>query len=159
MTGLAPRNVEECGLSLSSAGLSVNMRIPAERSYLNNALLTVREICDHLDIAPVLTLRIVLALEEALLNTFEHAYQEVGGVVDVQFAVTSNEFRVIVEDYGQGLLSCQTREISENLESLTADRGRGLIILRGMADEAVVDSANGQGTKATMLFRLLEERA
>ena len=155
MTGPAPKHAEECGLNISPNGLSIHMRIPSEILYLRNALITVREICDHYDLEQGLSHRIVLALEEALLNPVEHAYIGTPGIIDVLFAVNEAEFKVVVEDYGCGITSSSDREIEIDEP---ADRGRGLTILRGMADESLVDSTIGQGTRATMLFRLAGNR-
>ncbi|HNV68831.1 MAG TPA: ATP-binding protein [Candidatus Ozemobacteraceae bacterium] len=155
MTGPAPKPAEECGLNISPNGLSIHMRIPSEILYLRNALITVKEICDHYDLEVGLSHRIVLALEEALLNTVEHAYLGNPGVIDVLFAVNEEEFKVVVEDYGCGISS----KDPEFVEEEPPERGRGLTILRGMADESLVDSTIGQGTRATMLFRMAGARA
>ncbi len=156
MTGPAPKPAEECGLNISPNGLSIHMRIPSEILYLRNALITVKEICDHYDLELGLSHRIVLALEEALLNTVEHAYLGNPGVIDVLFSVNDEEFKVVVEDYGCGINPKENDEIDEEEPT---ERGRGLTILRGMADESLVDSTIGQGTRATMLFRMAGSRA
>lgn len=148
--------VEECGMTLSAERISVHMRIPAERVYVGNAVLTLREICEHLDVGSFKANRIVLALEEALLNAIEHAYIEGGGVVDLQFAVEGPEFTVVVEDFGGGMKTfpVEDAEDDDSFEAILADRGRGLRILRGITDHAELDSPPGRGTRATMLFYL-----
>ncbi|MFZ2957324.1 MAG: ATP-binding protein [Candidatus Ozemobacteraceae bacterium] len=148
--------VEECGVSLSAERIAVHMRIPAESVYVGNAVMTLREICDHLDVGLVKANRIVLALEEALLNAMEHAYAEGGGVIDLQFSVEGPEFTVIVEDYGAGMLieRCFDPLADQNDDEILSDRGRGLRILHGVSDKAHFQSNKGHGTRATMLFYL-----
>ncbi|RCK79695.1 MAG: hypothetical protein OZSIB_4167 [Candidatus Ozemobacter sibiricus] len=145
---------ETSTLRLSPEGLSIHMRIPAERPYLRNAILTLREICDHLNIDPARRNRIVLALEEALLNAVEHAYNGDGhlGQIDLQFTIEGDEFLVMVEDFGQGISPEQAMGYIHD-DRILEDRGRGLCILRGMSDRSVVQ-ATERGTRATMMFHL-----
>jgi serine/threonine-protein kinase RsbW len=150
--------VEESTVSLSSEGLSVHMRIPAERGYLGNAVLTLRGICEHVAVSLDRSNRIILALEEALMNAMEHAYKDVpeeqGGFIDLQFAVEGSELSLIVEDYGCGLPEGAKKPLSTEDEIL-CDRGRGLNILDEIPDKILVDSARGRGTRTSMLFYLV----
>lgn len=147
---------ETSSLHLSSEGLSVHMRIPAEWLYLSNAVLTLKEICEHLDLPLPHANRIVLVLEEALMNAIEHAYQDDGGgLVDLQFTVQGTEFLVAVEDFGCGIPA----DLPEDLlteDEILSDRGRGLMLVRGIADKALVQTTSQGGTRATMLFYLPE---
>lgn len=143
---------ESSSISMSPEGLSVHMRVPAERMYVANAVLTLREICDHLCLPEDRAARVVLVLEEALLNAIEHAYNGEGGLIDLQFSIEGSEFVIVVEDFGNGMV----REI--DIDSLVAsdllfERGRGLCIMKGISDKAVVQSSS-RGTRATMLFQI-----
>lgn len=148
-----PADSEESSVSLSSEGLSVHMRIPADRGYLCNAVLTLRGICEHVAISICHTNRIVLALEESLLNAMEHAYGRESGFVDLQFSVEGLEMALIIEDYGCGLPEGSGNALSCEAEIL-CDRGRGLAIINRLPDKIVVDSAQGRGTRTSMLFYL-----
>ncbi len=130
------------------------MRIPAERPYLRNALLTLREICDHLNVQPAQSNRITLALEEALLNAVEHAYNGHAheGQIDLQFTIEGDEFLVIVEDFGRGISPEHAVGYIHD-DRILEDRGRGLCLLRGMSDRSVVQ-ATDRGTRATMMFHV-----
>jgi len=143
---------ESSTVSMSPEGLSVHMRIPAERMYMANAVLTLREICDHLCLSEERTNRVVLVLEEALMNSIEHAYNGDGGLVDLQFSIEGPEFVIVVEDFGNGMvhdIDIDSLEASD----LLFERGRGLCIMKGISDRAVVQSSS-RGTRATMLFQL-----
>ncbi|HOY66261.1 MAG TPA: ATP-binding protein [Candidatus Ozemobacteraceae bacterium] len=144
---------ESSTVRISPEGLSVHMRIPAERIYLANATLTLREICDHLCLSDERTGRVVLAVEEALMNSIEHAYNGSGGQIDLQFSVEGTEFVIVVEDFGNGM--AREREIDTLSGSdLLFERGRGMRIMKGISDKAVVQTSAGRGTRATMLFQL-----
>lgn len=152
------QNTEKCSLTLSAESILVHMRIPAERLYVGNAMLTLREICDHLDLAIERANKIVLSLEEALLNAIEHAYCDSRGLIDLHFSVEGSDFIVVVEDYGCGLTNfSEFLDVSD--EKILCERGRGLSILHGIADKTVVQSLMGRGTRATMLFHLAKPKA
>lgn len=151
------KQTESSSMTLSSEGISVSMRIPAEESYISNTLLTVREICDYLCISSDRTSRIVLSLEEALMNAIEHAYSTNDGLIDLNFLVEGDDFVVTVEDYGRGLnfesdLSSYHQGISEG--QALQDRGRGISIIRGVSDDFQLDALDGHGTKVTMMFHI-----
>jgi len=143
---------ESSTVSMSPEGLSVHMRIPAERMYMANAVLTLREICDHLCLSPERTNRVVLVLEEALMNSIEHAYNGDGGFIDLQFSIEGPEFLIVVEDFGNGMVHDVDIDSLE-ASDLLFERGRGLCIMKGISDRAVVQSSS-RGTRATMLFQL-----
>lgn len=145
--------VEESNVLMSPNALSIRLRIPAERDYLNNAILTLQGICEHVSIPNARTLRIVLALEESLLNSFEHAYQETGGVVDVEFSVRETELSLVIEDYGCGIPDGSCNAFL-NDEDILCDRGRGLNIINTLPDKVTIDTNTGRGTRTFMLFNL-----
>ena len=141
---------EESSISLSSDRLSVTMRIPAEMAYIGNASLTLRGICDHVALAAERANRIVLAMEEALVNAIEHAYDGEGGVIDLEFSVEEAELKLIIEDFGCGL-----PEVSAVCyDDILRDRGRGLVLIQEIPDDVTIDSVKGKGTKTSMLFSL-----
>jgi len=144
---------EESEVFLSREGVCVHMRIPAERDYLNNALMTLREICEHFSISLGRSQRIILAFEEALLNAMEHAYSAEGGLIDLEFSVEGSEFSIIVEDFGCGIPQNSQNPFSTE-EEILRDRGRGLAILKHLPDKVIVESPSGRGTRTTMLFYL-----
>jgi serine/threonine-protein kinase RsbW len=144
----------ESNVFLSSDGLAVHMRIPADRIYVSNAILTLREICEHVAVSVVRANRIVLAMEEALLNAIEHAYQEEdSGQIDVQFSVAGSELSLTVEDSGCGMDGNCPNSFKTD-EEILCDRGRGLSLIHKLPDRTTVDCPRGRGTRASMLFYL-----
>ena len=91
------------------------------------------------DIPPPLRSDIVLATDEALANSVEHAYrhQEESGTVDVTVTVNQDEVAVSVTDHGSWKQPCPER---------CEFRGRGLRIIRSLAERVDVDhTAEGTG--------------
>lgn len=157
---------ESSTLRLSSDGISVHMRIPSQQAYLPNAMSTLREICHHLELNPESMFRVLVALEECLLNVVEHAYTDDSGLIDIQFAVDGQELVVVVEDFGVGLPTHLQQSPPENAVACVAagnltdeadamrSRGRGLMIIRGLPSQTLLQSRSGHGTRATMIFNL-----
>jgi serine/threonine-protein kinase RsbW len=147
--------VEQSEVTFSPDLLKVSIRIPSEREYVHSAMLTLRGIGEHLAIEAARISRMSLALEEALLNTIEHAYLNGDGMIDVEFSVDSDEFALVVQDYGRGISSgAETRLETE--EDILQDRGRGLHLVRGLPDRVFIGrNGQGLGTRTVMLFSLL----
>ncbi len=143
---------EESSIYLSQDSIQVFLRLPADGVYLANALQTLREICEQVEMPEERARRVQLAVEEALLNSFEHAYRDRSdGFVETQFIIESGEFIVVIEDFGTGFNSTEYDAPSEP-EQILADRGRGHLLMRAMADNMVLDSAPGRGTRTTLRF-------
>jgi hypothetical protein len=79
--------------------LSLHMRIPADRCYLGNALLTLEGICDHFSVSDASRTRIKAALETALVGSIELSYQQASGLFDLKFSVFKDKLQITVEDF------------------------------------------------------------
>lgn len=155
MVSVATLQPETATLSLSPEGLFVRLRISANRKNIQNALAIVQEICNHLHIEPPRSTRIILAVEEALLNAIEHAYDitENCKPIDIQFKTDGNEFHITVEDYGHGIIKGEYLIGLIPDSHILDDRGRGLCLLIGLSDRYNIESTS-KGTRATMTFQL-----
>jgi len=140
-------------VTMSPEGIVIHMRIPAEMSYLGNAMLTLREICDHLELGPDTCFQVLLSLDEAVRNSIEYAYLDESGWVDLQFTVEGSELEVVVEDFGCGIVSEKQSGVISDAEIL-CDKGRGLAIIRGMPGRTTVLTKKGCGTRLAMMFYL-----
>lgn len=146
---------EESEVVLSPNLLKIHIRIPSELEYLQNAILTLRGICEHLGISEARTNRFVISLEEVLLNAIEHAYPRGEGIIDIEFVVDNQEFKMVIQDYGRGFLP-NTEASLASPEEILCDRGRGLHIIQGIPDKVVMGpSTEGNGSRTIMLFYLL----
>ncbi|MDD3146792.1 MAG: hypothetical protein PHD82_05775 [Candidatus Riflebacteria bacterium] len=79
--------------------LSLHMRIPADRCYLGNALLTLEGICDHFLVSEDSRSRIRSALEAALVGSIDLSYQKASGLFDLKFSVFKDKLQITVEDF------------------------------------------------------------
>lgn len=89
---------------------------------------------------------IVLAVNEALANAAEHAYATAPGAgsvdVDACYDADHQFLRVIVEDRG---LWRRPRPAG----ALPATRGRGIPLMRALADDTTIDTTS-EGTRVSM---------
>ena len=86
---------------------------------------------------------IVLATHEALANVADHAYPEGGGDAELDAACENGEIRVVVRDHGQWRPTVTDQ----------GWRGRGLVLIRGLAEHVDVQRADA-GTIVAMRWRL-----
>lgn len=79
---------------------------------------------------------IELALEEALVNIFNYAYPEGGGLVEVRFG-PRNEKKFVVEIVDEGMpfdpLSCSDPDVTQGVEEREIG-GLGILLIKEMAD-------------------------
>lgn len=87
---------------------------------------------------------VVLATYEAMANSAEHAYrnQPAGGIVGIHATFVDNVMTVTVTDDG-------TWKVPDPADSY---RGRGLIMINGLADASVITERPNGGTSITMTW-------
>ena len=90
---------------------------------------------------------IVLATHEALANVADHAYPGGGGDAELDAACENGEIHVVVRDHGRW------RAPSND----PGWRGRGLVIIEGLAEHVDVQRAEA-GTSVAMRWRLPSRR-
>ena len=79
--------------------LSFHMRIPTDKCFTKNALLSLDGICDHFSFTEHSRDRIKKALETALNNSIEAIYQKESGLFELQISIYKNKMMIVVEDY------------------------------------------------------------
>ncbi|MBB5851088.1 ATP-binding protein [Amycolatopsis umgeniensis] len=85
---------------------------------------------------------IVLASNEALANSAEHAYRDgTDGVIDIRATADRDEIEIVVTDYGNWKPANPADTI----------RGRGLLLIERLADHAEC-AYRGDGTTVTMTW-------
>jgi serine/threonine-protein kinase RsbW len=87
---------------------------------------------------------VVLAGYEALANAAEHAYPRGGGTITLRAAVIDGEVHVRVSDQGRW----------RPPPADPGSRGRGLLLIRGLAERAEVRRGSAGGTTVIMVWRL-----
>lgn len=94
-----------------------------------------------------------VALGEALINAYQHAYGERGrGKIVVTFALEDSALTVTVRDSGKPLP--RPPRFPRSVSHIDA-RGRGLLLIGGLVDEAEVihPAQGGRGTAVRMRVR------
>lgn len=79
--------------------LSLHMRIPADKCYLDNAILTLEGICEHLCVCEKSKNHIKDALKSALGTSIDQSHQKISGLFDLKFSVFQDKLQITVEDF------------------------------------------------------------
>jgi anti-sigma regulatory factor (Ser/Thr protein kinase) len=98
---------------------------------------------EQLDLSEELTEDLVLATHEALANVADHAYPDGKGEAWLDLECVDHAVQVVVRDRGEW----------RSPPTDTGWRGRGLIIIQGIAEEVDV-AHNGDGTTVRMRWSL-----
>ncbi|MDD3001651.1 MAG: hypothetical protein PHF29_07840 [Candidatus Riflebacteria bacterium] len=128
--------------------LSLSMRIPASRCYLENALLTLDGICEHCSVAEKSTVRVRKALQAALSESLEIASKKNQGLFDLKFSVSRDRMDITVENY---ILSDNKEDIEE-LDSEVIEAK--LAFVSSLADGYKYLKDNRQKSSFSMQFNL-----
>lgn len=113
---------------------------PAIAVRLGEVRRAVENWAEHAGLPADLIEQLALACYEAMANVVEHAYAGVApGLLSVQVSVSSGLVAVLVEDQGKWRVP----------DSGTGFRGRGLLLIKGLADEVTVTAAE-HGTAVRM---------
>jgi anti-sigma regulatory factor (Ser/Thr protein kinase) len=131
--------------------LSLHMRIPADKVYLGNAVLTLEGICEHFDIGDVSRDRMRSALQDALMKIIEISYVDSQGLFDLKFSVFKDKLQITVEDFMVIDGDAVSGSISRISES---DLRRHLSSVEALADDLRVFSETGRNSCYSMQFNL-----
>jgi serine/threonine-protein kinase RsbW len=107
------------------------------RAWLNHTVdIGAERVCD-----------IVLATDEALCNVVDHAYRDFAGAgvvtLDVSYEAGEARIEIRVRDQGHWRMPEPT--------PIAAIRGRGLVLMRSLADACTVDGS-ADGTTVSLTF-------
>lgn len=102
--------------------------------------------------------RMLLAASEAVSNAIEHGSPaDGGGEVEVRIAITQAGATLVVTDQGRPGERSFIDVLAPTPEP-TSTRGRGIVIMRNLADDLRVEPAGG-GMRVTMDFRIARANA
>ena len=131
--------------------LSLHLRIPADRCYLGNALLTLEGICDHFSVRDDSRNHIKNALESALTKLIDLSYQKNCGLFDLKFSMFKDKLQITVEDF----MLLDDKSGQDSVSPLNPDLIRqSLEKVICMADEFKVTQENGRHACYSMQFNL-----
>jgi len=126
-----------------------HLTIPSEFGYERIAVSIAATIAQAVHIPPQRIKDLEVAVSEACINAFEHAYPtEAENEVVVTITVDDSTFAVDVKDFGVGGVT-----FDPNRKRDAWSRGWGLHLIQTHVDTVVVQSAPGQGTLIHMTIR------
>ncbi len=139
-------------LKLRRNELSLHMRIPADRCYMGNALLTLDSICEHFSVHSNSRELIKKALESALSKSIELSHQSCSGLFDLKFLVFKDKLQITVEDF---MLADEPTGTNTILPISEDELRQTLDTVISMADDFKVMNENGRHACYSMQFNLL----
>jgi serine/threonine-protein kinase RsbW len=134
---------------MNSDAIESAFRVPATLRSLTFVRCALALVLDREPWSPEDSGRLLLAASEAVSNAIEHGSPTGGGHIEIAVVVQRDGATLIVTDEGAG----EGAEIDtlSDPPSPTSTRGRGIPIMRSLADELSVTRAGG-GTRVRMHF-------
>lgn len=95
------------------------------------------------------------AISEAVTNSIIHAYENKGGIIQMDMSIKDNDFIVDILDFGVGIENIDKAMEPMYTTSNEGDRsGMGFVFMEAFMDELKVQSKLNQGTKVHMKKRI-----
>ena len=133
--------------------LSLHMRLPAEKCYLANAILTLEGICDHFSVSDTSRSRALSALETALTGSIDLSYQDTPGLFDLKFSVFKDKLQITVEDFMLDENANQAKaEEQESIEQKLRDKLSSVV---NLTDGFRLFRESGRNSCYSMQFNLI----
>jgi anti-sigma regulatory factor (Ser/Thr protein kinase) len=125
--------------------MRLRLRLRAGPDTSGRARVTLEALLKAAHAHPLTIVDAKLAVTEAVENAIAHAYDNDGGIVDVEADVSQQRLLIGVRDYGRGMSAPTPRP----------GLGLGLAVLRGVSSDLRVEAVSPQGTMvwATIPFR------
>lgn len=124
----------------------IDLNIPCREAYVAIARLQAEAIARRLGFDEEKVQDIKMAVGEACDNAIEHGVSRKG--VDVTYETFLDSLRVTIRDYGPGFNPEGKGCLPEDIFS---ERGRGVFLIKALADKAFIDSKPGEGTKIVLV--------
>ena len=111
----------------------------------------IEEACDHAAISPTARFDVLLAVDEACCNVFEHAYAGAIGELKLRFETYGTDLIITVRDHGRAFdpAAVPLAEIHQPLESRPIG-GLGLYLIRQLMDKVAFEFSPDQGNTLVM---------
>lgn len=122
----------------SVSEFSEQLRIPNDSAYLKEARDWVKNLINQTVLQPPEHMRVILAIDEAISNVIEHAYEDEGRNDTIELEVISTDTCLIVKITDQGVHFDPSHIPDVNMEEhIRAQRknGLGIFMIRQIMDE------------------------
>ena len=107
---------------------------------------------DALDFDAAVLADMKMAVSEACTNVVVHAYDDDGGVLEVDMTAATSGLTILVRDHGSGIQPRPDR--ARDVPAL----GLGLPLIAALSDSFELHGSAGQGTEVRMTFTYARER-
>lgn len=131
--------------SLAKSTKGIELKIPCMSEYVVTARAQAELIAKRMKFNSERIQDIKSAVGEACDNAIEHGGSQRG--VDIRYKMRGANLLIEVEDYGAGF---DPGQAGMCLPSPYIEGGRGIYLMRNLADDMRIESEMGQGTKVTM---------
>ncbi len=125
---------------------SLHMRIPANKCFVNNALLTLDGICDHFSFTENSRDRIKKALEAAINSSIDLSYEKRAGLFNLQFSIYKEKMVIMIEDYYMD----NGEDVVANSEAVR----KSLAAVEGLTDGLLFSDKKGRNASYSMAFNV-----
>ena len=129
----------------------VEIKIPRRAEFVRVARMAACALASQLEFTYDIIKDIELAVGEACANAVEHVSDDAGDEIVVRFSIDSTQLVVEVFDRGQGF--DPERAAQDSVENWDDPGGLGLVVIREVMDELVVDCDPESGTCVRMVKR------
>ncbi|GAB4278006.1 MAG: hypothetical protein Kow0029_21050 [Candidatus Rifleibacteriota bacterium] len=139
-------------LKSGNMDLSLHLRIPADKCYLDNAAQTLEGICDHFSVRESDRERMKSVLRMSLDKIIDASHVSNTGLFDLKFSVIKDKLLITVEDF----MIDENRPADKLPQLLSEEQVRetlGNVV--PMVDEFKVLRGNGRHASYSMLFNLV----
>lgn len=139
-----------------------DLSIKNETKNLRLAREAIGELIDQSPFPPSARNQIIVAVDEAIANVVEHAYQGGEGLIDVRFALDHEKLTVEIKDNGvrfrPNLERKGTPDIKEHIR-LGLDGGLGMFLMKRVMDEVRYFSSEEYTNQLAMVKFFPEAKA
>ncbi len=123
----------------------IRIKIPSHPKYISRLRGIVGEVCDKLNFDKQKAQELKLAVNEAVNNIIQHAYEgQTNKVIFVYFYLFKDRLEVAIRDYGKKVSPdiIKSRDLDD-----VKDHGLGVFLMEKFADEVAYDFTPSVGTE------------
>mgnify|MGYP001544556527 CR=1 FL=1 len=123
----------------------IRIKIPSHPKYISRLRNIVGEVCDKVNFDTQKTQELKLAVNEAVNNIIQHAYEgKTNKAIFVYFYIFDDRLEVAIRDYGKKVSPEKIK--SRDLDDVQ-DHGIGVFLMEQFADEMAFDFTPSVGTE------------
>ena len=141
---------------MENAACRAELTVPGDVIYLRPVRAFARALAENIGFSGQKVNDIELAVDEIFSNAVEHGSGGVFSQVGITFLLNEDSLRIVISDTGQGKNAnsgwCEAwaKAIKKNTSPGT-ERGHGLLLAHGLADEMIMESNPAGGVDVHLI--------